>query len=81
MKGDEIFRGYMYPIDRSTLETAMNLHKTGIYKRCPMYANVPVQLAYSLAIYESRGEYKGTVESAIECLKQAEYEFESDGAK
>lgn len=34
------------------------------------------QLLGSLLVYKSRGEFDGTFESAIECLKQAEYEIE-----
>jgi len=32
------------------------------------------QLAGSLEVYEGRGEYDGTLASALECLRLAEYE-------
>lgn len=35
------------------------------------------QLAQSLELYEERGEYDGTIESAIECLTLAAYEIET----
>jgi len=33
------------------------------------------QLASSLEVYERRGEFDGSLESAIECLERAEYEI------
>lgn len=36
------------------------------------------QLAMALELYQSRGEYDGTIESAVECLELAAFEFESD---
>lgn len=35
-------------------------------------------LMYSLRLYQDRGEYDGTLESAIACLKQASYEVAGD---
>jgi hypothetical protein len=34
------------------------------------------QLVSSLLVYKERGEYDGTVSSALECLERAEYEFD-----
>ena len=34
------------------------------------------QLARSLRVYQDRGEFDGSLESAIECLTLAEYEIE-----
>lgn len=39
-------------------------------------SNVVKQLAGSLQVYKGRGEFDGTMDSAYECLKQAEYELE-----
>lgn len=35
------------------------------------------QIAMSLKVYSSRGEFDGSLESAIECLELAGYEVES----
>lgn len=35
------------------------------------------QLARSLTLYRDRGEYNGTLQSAIDCLQQADYEVQS----
>lgn len=34
------------------------------------------QVAGSLEVYADRGEFDGSFESAVECLKQAEFEIE-----
>jgi hypothetical protein len=34
------------------------------------------QMALSLKVYRDRGEFDGSVNSAIECLEQAEYEID-----
>lgn len=36
------------------------------------------QLAMSLEVYQDRGEFDGTVESAVECLEMAQYEIDSE---
>jgi hypothetical protein len=38
------------------------------------------QLAGSLEVYQRRGEYDGTIKSAIECLELAGYEIEGENA-
>src|SRR4051812_27067670 len=38
------------------------------------------QLTLSLRVYRDRGEFDGSIASAIECLEQAEYEIESPDA-
>lgn len=35
------------------------------------------QISKSLSVYESRNEYDGTIESAIECLTRAGYDFDN----
>lgn len=36
------------------------------------------QLAMALELYEDRGEFDGTIETAVECLERAAYEIQSD---
>ena len=42
-----------------------------------LFASVEAkQVAGALEVYEDRGEYDGSYYSAVECLKQAEYEID-----
>lgn len=48
-------------------------HRDGI--NC---GNLEKQLALSLGVYKERGEFDGTMKSAIECLILAEYELDAE---
>lgn len=39
---------------------------------------VEKQLAMALELYQDRGEFDGTLESAVECLEQAAFEIEDN---
>ncbi len=58
---------------RSQIKSAIKLAtgKSNWY-RCSPYVQ---QIARSLAVYINRGEFNGSVESAIECLGLAGYEI------
>lgn len=60
------------------------LHKDDLLKAVKMFHNpseylncewVHKQLVLSLELYEDRGEFDGSPESALECLELAGYEF------
>lgn len=59
---------------------AMELAKGDVGK-LPIHGSVENQLAHSLKVYQDRGEYDGTEESAIDCLLQARYEIEGHKQK
>ena len=51
----------------------INGHRDGVE-----FSTSEKQLVNSLKVYQSRGEFNGTISSAIECLKQAGYELTSE---
>ena len=60
------------------------IHAINIVNGCPMegihIGSFVKQLAISLRVYADRGEFDGTVDSAIDCLNLAGYEFQKDSS-
>lgn len=61
-------------ITKSNIETAIKYLNTKIPKK----SSLSKDIAVSLSTYKTRGEFDGSLESAIKCLKQAEYEIEDE---
>ena len=59
-------------MSRKQIKSAIKLlNNQSNWYRCSFYVQ---QLTRSLAVYQSRGEFDGSIESAIECLERAGYE-------
>jgi len=64
----------MRVIDYSDLVQAIN--RVNGWREGMIDSPLVAQLAQSLQVYKGRGEFNGTVDSALECLIQAEYEVQ-----
>lgn len=68
-----------WPIKIRTLKQAIKREMS--FLKLARGAGIVGQLAFSLRVYTERDEYNRTLQSAMECLERAGYEFENVGVK